>query len=129
MDVLSSRVLLHPTDFERSYGFYAHTVGLHPYREFGSGDSRGVVFFTGGGFLELSGGSGGGEVSDHLALWWQVRDVDAEYERLAAAGVELFEAPIDKPWGLREARVLDPDRLVLVLVEVPDHHPLRRDTR
>jgi len=129
MDVLSSRVLLHPTDFDRSYGFYARTVGLHPYREFGSGDSRGVVFFTGGGFLEISGRSDAGVVSEHLALWWQVRDVDAEYERLIDAGVESFEAPTDKYWGLREARVLDPDGLVLVLVEVPDDHPLRRDTR
>lgn len=129
MDVLSSRVLLHPSDFDRSYEFYAHTVGLHPYRDFGTGDSRGVVFFIGGGFLELSGRADGSAVSDRLALWWQVRDVDAEYERLAAAGVESLEAPVDKPWGLREARVLDPDGLVLVLVQVPGDHPLRRDAR
>lgn len=129
MDVLGSRVLLHPSDFARSHEFYARTVGLHPYREFGDGESQGVVFFLGGGFLELSGQSGGGAVGDRLALWWQVRDVDGEYERLTAAGVESFEAPTDKPWGLREARVLDPDGLVLVLVEVPDDHPLRRDTR
>jgi len=55
MDVLSSRVLLHPTDPERSRVFYRDTLGLAIYREFGSGPERGTVFFLGGGFLELSG--------------------------------------------------------------------------
>jgi hypothetical protein len=54
MDVLSSRVLLHPTDPERSRMFYRDTLGLAIYREFGSGPDRGTVFFLGGGFLELS---------------------------------------------------------------------------
>src|SRR5215207_8190754 len=52
MDVLSSRVLLHPTDPERSRGFYRDTLGLAIYREFGGGPERGTVFFLGGGFLE-----------------------------------------------------------------------------
>jgi catechol 2,3-dioxygenase-like lactoylglutathione lyase family enzyme len=54
MEVLSSRVLLRPTDFERSFRFYAEELGLHIYREWESGPNRGVVFFLGGGFLELS---------------------------------------------------------------------------
>src|ERR671921_1440950 len=33
MEVLSSRMLLHPMDFERSCRFYAETLGLHVYRE------------------------------------------------------------------------------------------------
>jgi hypothetical protein len=57
MEVLSSRVLVHPTDFQRSFRFYAECLGLHVYREWGSGSTRGVVFFLGGGFLELSGTS------------------------------------------------------------------------
>jgi catechol 2,3-dioxygenase-like lactoylglutathione lyase family enzyme len=59
MDVLSSRVLLHPTDPERSRVFYRDTLGLAIYREFGSGPDRGTVFFLGGGFLELSGRAAG----------------------------------------------------------------------
>jgi hypothetical protein len=57
MEVLSSRVLVRSTDFERSFRFYAETLSLHVYREWGSGSTRGVVFFLGGGFLELSGPS------------------------------------------------------------------------
>jgi catechol 2,3-dioxygenase-like lactoylglutathione lyase family enzyme len=57
MEVLSSRVLVRPTDFERSLRFYAESLGLHVYRKWSSGSTRGVVFFLGGGFLELSGSS------------------------------------------------------------------------
>jgi catechol 2,3-dioxygenase-like lactoylglutathione lyase family enzyme len=128
VEVLASRVLLRPGDFETSRSFYADTLGLPPYREWGSGSSGGVVFFLGGGYLELSGVSGDAP-TDKMALWLQVRDVDAEHARLAAAGVRVDEAPVDKPWGLREVRVRDPDRVLLVLVEVPESHPLRRDSR
>jgi catechol 2,3-dioxygenase-like lactoylglutathione lyase family enzyme len=41
MDVLSSRVLLHPTDPERSRVFYRDLLGLAIYREFGSGPDPG----------------------------------------------------------------------------------------
>ena len=32
-------------------------------------------------------------------------------------------------WGLAEVRIEDPDRVPIVLVEVPADHPLRRDPR
>jgi predicted enzyme related to lactoylglutathione lyase len=125
MEVLSSRVLLHPVDFERSLLFYAESLGLHIYREWGSGSNRGVVFFLGGGFLELSGSSPTG-TSESVGLWLQVRDVDDVRRELEEAGVEVLEAPIDKPWGLREMQIRDPDGLRIVVVEVPENHPLRR---
>jgi catechol 2,3-dioxygenase-like lactoylglutathione lyase family enzyme len=125
MEVLSSRVLLRPADFERSLRFYAETLGLHVYREWGSGFTRGVVFFLGGGFLELS-GSSNAPSSEKVSLWLQVRDVDAVGRELEDAGVEVVESPVDKPWGLREMRVRDPDGVRLVIVEVPKDHPLRR---
>ena len=128
MEVLASRILISPTDFDRSFEFYRHTLGLHVYREWGRGDVRGVAFFLGGAYLELSGRSSTAQ-HDDVGLWLQVRDVDAEYTRLAAASVDVVEPPVDKPWGLREARLRDPDGLLLVLVQVPDDHPLRRDTR
>jgi predicted enzyme related to lactoylglutathione lyase len=125
MEVLSSRVLLRPTDFERSFRFYAESLGLHVYREWSSGATRGVVFFLGGGFLELSGSSRTG-TGEGVALWLQVRDVDAVGHELEKAGADIIELPIDKPWGLREMRLRDPDGLSIVIVEVPETHPLRR---
>jgi predicted enzyme related to lactoylglutathione lyase len=125
MEVLSSRVLLRPTDFERSFRFYAESLGLHVYREWSSGATRGVVFFLGGGFLELSGSSRTG-TGEGVALWLQVRDVDAVGHELEKAGADIIELPIDKPWGLREMQLRDPDGLSIVIVEVPETHPLRR---
>ena len=125
MEVLSSRVLLHPVDFERSFRFYAESLGLHVYREWGSGSNRGAVFFLGGCFLELS-GSSRTTASENTRLWLQVRDVNAVGREFGEVGVEISEPPTDKPWGLREMQIRDPDGLRIVIVEVPENHPLRR---
>ena len=125
MEVLSSRVLLQPVDFDRSLRFYAESLGLHVYREWGSGSTRGVVFFLGGGFLELS-GSSRTATGESAGLWLQVREVDAVGHELEEAGVDIIELPTDKPWGLRELQIRDPDGLSIVIVEQPGDHPLRR---
>jgi predicted enzyme related to lactoylglutathione lyase len=125
MEVLSSRVLLHPNDFERSLRFYSESLGLHIYREWGSGSNRGVVFFLGGGFLELS-GSSHTTANENVGLWLQVRDVDAVGDALKETREDVIEFPTDKPWGLREMQIRDPDGLRIVIVEVPENHPLRR---
>jgi predicted enzyme related to lactoylglutathione lyase len=125
MEVLSSRLLVHPVDFECSFRFYTESLGLHVYREWSSGSTRGVVFFLGGGFLELS-GSSRTAASESVSLWLQVRDVDGVGHELQEAGVDIIELPTNKPWGLREMQVRDPDGLSIVIVEVPETHPLRR---
>lgn len=128
MDVLSSRILVHPSDPARSRRFYRDELGLAVHREFGPPDEPGLVFFTGGGFLEVS-GPGDGRAGSTTAVWLQVRDVEAEHERLSAAGVRIVRAPRQEPWGLVEMWLEDPDGLPIVLVQVPDDHPLRRDQR
>ena len=128
MEILSSRFMLHPSDFDRSLGFYRDVLGLHPMREFGHGDSRGVVFFLGGGYLELT-DQRIEPPAPSTELWLQVRDVRRAEQELRAAGVPIIESAAEKPWGLIELRVSDPDGLVLILVEVPPDHPLRRDQR
>jgi catechol 2,3-dioxygenase-like lactoylglutathione lyase family enzyme len=127
VEVLSSRVLLRPTDFERSFRFYEGTLGLHIYREYGEGDSRGVVFFLGGGFLEVS-GSGGHATTERMALWLQVPDLSEAEGSLRESGVEIEQPARLMPWGLRELWARDPDGVKLVFVEVPEEHPLRRRT-
>ncbi|HTZ91024.1 MAG TPA: VOC family protein [Streptosporangiaceae bacterium] len=134
MDVLSSRILLRPADLAASRQFYRDVLGLAVYREFGPRDDPGVVFFLGSGFLEVSGHSDATQHSEHSAaspvmIWLQVRDVGAEYERLATAGVRILREPVAEPWGLTELWIEDPDGVAIVLVEVPADHPLRRDPR
>jgi catechol 2,3-dioxygenase-like lactoylglutathione lyase family enzyme len=127
MEILSSRVLLRPADPERSRRFYRDVLGLAIAREFGPPEHRGVVFFLGNGLLEVSGQSD--EAPHGLSLWLQVRDVTGEYDRLSAAGVTIRRAPQAEPWGLVEMWIEDPDGVPLVLVQVPEDHPLRRDQR
>ncbi len=128
MDVLSSRVLLRPTDLARSRRFYRDVLGLAVAREFGSPADPGTVFFLGSGFLEVS-GHAAGPPGQSMMLWLQVRDVHAEHERLAAAGVRVLREPVTEFWGLIEMWIEDPDGVRIVLVEVPADHPLRRDQR
>jgi predicted enzyme related to lactoylglutathione lyase len=128
MEVLSSRILLRPSNLERSHRFYRDTVGLAVYREFGPPEHRGLVFFLGQGLLEVSGTSSRTPAGP-LSIWLQVRDVRAEHDRLAAAGVTVTREPRLEPWGLIEAWIEDPDGVRLVLVQVPADHPLRRDPR
>ena len=129
MDVLSSRILLRPSDLDRSRCFYRDVLGPAIYREFGPPDDPGVVFFLGPGLLEVSGHAAGPRGHPVMMIWIQVRDVHAEHARLAAAGVSILRKPATEPWGLVEMWIEDPDGIRIVLVEVPGDHPVRRDPR
>jgi hypothetical protein len=99
-------------------------LGLPVYREF----TGGIVFFLGGGYLELSGHSGH-QATDTIALWLQVRDLAATHADLAGQDVPILQPPRREPWGLDEMWIADPDGVRIVVVEVPGDHPLRRDQR
>jgi hypothetical protein len=90
MEVLGSRILLRPGEPERSRRFYRDTLGLAVYRELGSPDGTG------------------------LAIWIQVRDLEAEHQRLLAARVPVVRAPRQEPWGLVEMWIGDPDGVPIV---------------
>ena len=121
-------ILLRPANLDRSRHFYRDVLGLAVYREFGTAGNPSVVFFLGQGLLEVSGHAPGAP-SASVMIWLQVRDVRAEHDRLAAAGVRVLRAPVREPWGLVEMWIEDPDGVRIVLVEVPADHPLRRDQR
>ena len=125
MEVLSGRIILRPVDLERSLRFYGDALGLKVYREYGTGADRGVVFFIGGGYLELTGRAPPVDV-DKASLWLQVPDLEEVHARLAAAGVDILDPPERKPWGLDEMWIRDPDGVTIVIVQVPEDHPLRR---
>lgn len=127
MEILASRMLLRPTDYQRSLRFYRDEIGLAIAREYGGG----TVFFAGQALLELAGWSD----PDHSrgpfpgALWLQVRDIAATQTELEGRGVPIAREARQEPWGLREMHVTDPDGITLIFVEVPGDHPLRRDIR
>ena len=123
MEILSSRILVRPRDWEVSRRFYAETLGLAVAREFPGG----VVFFLGTGYLELS-KAGAVAVGDD-ALWLQVRSLPDTLAELRGRGVMPTREPRREPWGLDECWIADPDGRAIVLVEIPPGHPIRTDLR
>ncbi len=117
-------MLLRPQDLKRSLAFYKDSLSLAIYREFGEGQSRGTVFFLGGGYLELS-GTASQAAGPNVALWMQVRDLSATASELSSRGVLITRPPRREAWGLDEMWVTDPDGVRIYIVEVPPEHPLR----
>ncbi len=127
MEILASRVLFRPADYPRSVAFYRDDIGLAIAREYPGG----TVFYAGQSLIELA-GHGAPEHSAPTfsgALWLQVRDLQATQVELQLRGVEIAREARRELWGLHEMHVVDPDGVTLIFVQVPENHPLRRDTR
>ncbi|BAX90934.1 VOC family protein [Mycobacterium shigaense] len=127
MEILASRMLLRPSDYQRSLAFYRDELGLAIWRDYGAG----TVFFAGQSLLELAGYGepDPAQAAFPGALWLQVRDIEATQAELQGRGVQIAREARREPWGLNEMHVTDPDGLTLIFVEVPPEHPLRRDSR
>jgi catechol 2,3-dioxygenase-like lactoylglutathione lyase family enzyme len=127
MEVLASRVLLRPADYQRSLTFYRDDIGLAIAREYGAG----TVFYAGQSLIEIAGHGAPAAGSPPFpgGLWLQVRDLYATQNELEQRGVVIAREARREPWGLHEMHVADPDGVTLIFVQVPDDHPLRRDTR
>ena len=87
MEILASRVLFRPADYQRSLDFYRDGIGLAIAREYGAG----TVFYAGQSLIELAGHGAppAGSPPFPGALWLQVRDVYATEYELASRGVEI----------------------------------------
>jgi catechol 2,3-dioxygenase-like lactoylglutathione lyase family enzyme len=126
MEILASRVLFRPADYERSLIFYRDAIGLAIAREYGVG----TVFYAGQSLIELAGhGTPAGPGIFPGALWLQVRDVYVTQAELESRSVPIAREAQREPWGLHEMHVTDPDGVTLIFVQVPETHPLRRDSR
>ncbi|MEE2059410.1 VOC family protein [Rhodococcus artemisiae] len=126
MEILSSRTILRPRDYDATLQFYGETLGLAIAREYPGG----TVFFAGQGLIEIAAHGGRDDTQRfHGALWLQVRDVYAAQTELTLAGVPITRAAQQEPWGLHEMWIDDPDGIPVVLVQIPADHPIRRDLR
>lgn len=127
MEILASRVLFRPKDYERSIAFYRDGIGLAIAREYAGG----TVFYAGQSLVEIAGHGGPADGAPPFpgALWLQVRDLAEAQDTLRGRGIEIAREARREPWGLHEMHVVDPDGITLIFVQVPDDHPLRRDSR
>jgi catechol 2,3-dioxygenase-like lactoylglutathione lyase family enzyme len=122
MEILASRMLIRPADYQRSLTFYRDAIGLAIARDYGAG----MVFYAGQSLIELA---DHGTPSAGGTMWLQVRDVYATEKELTGRGVSIDREARQEPWGLHEMHVTDPDGVLLIFVQVPENHPLRRDNR
>ncbi len=126
MEILSSRTILRPSEYERTLSFYRDTLGLAIAREYPGG----TVFFAGQGLIEVAAHGGTGEGGFRGAIWLQVRDLTAvQTELVLAGGVKIAREARQEPWGLHEMWIADPDGTPIVMVQIPEDHPIRRDSR
>ncbi|MGZ4766181.1 MAG: VOC family protein [Ilumatobacteraceae bacterium] len=127
MEILASRMLLRPADYERSLVFYRDQIGLAIWREYGFG----TVFFAGQGLIELAGHGRDDDAGGAFpgGIWLQVRDIYDTQRELSGRGVTIAREARQEPWGLHEMHVIDPDGITLIFVQIPPEHPLRRDVR
>ena len=121
-------VILFVAHLERSVAFYRDVLGL-PFKLQGDGYVEFATEGTRFGLYdrnrlgELTGqepeapGAPGGEVV------FLVVDVDAEAERLRAAGATILNGPVDRPWGHRTLHLEDPDGFVVELAEEIPRQP------
>jgi lactoylglutathione lyase len=114
-------------EFAACFRFYRDVIGFRP--TFGTEDEGGYADFRAGdcslALFERGGMKGVAQLrspGDGAMLVLAVDDVDAEAERLRAAGVALESEPHDQPdWGLRVVHVRDPAGNLLEL-----YRPLER---
>jgi len=104
------------TDVERAARFYTEVLGFKESLRLETTHSGTIVFVSANGTqLELFGGGKPKEPGEsegkvgfpHVALL--VDDVDGEYERLKALGVEFDMPPTEAEAGIRLAFFKDPD--------------------
>ena len=117
MRLVQSRIVT--DDVEGLAGFYADLLGAPValngyYVEIQAGEAS--VGFSKPRFTEYPGdcagqhheGRGGPPCRDEIILDFLVDDVDAEYPRIAALGVEWVMPPTTQPWGNRSMVFRDP---------------------
>ncbi|MBF6211250.1 VOC family protein [Nocardia puris] len=61
--------------------------------------------------------SAAGPAGDGLLVAFTVEDIDAEYERLRGAGVEIVTPIETEEWGERYFQMRDPNGIILQLVQ------------
>jgi catechol 2,3-dioxygenase-like lactoylglutathione lyase family enzyme len=99
MEVLASRLILHPSDMAQSRHFYEQLLGLRIFHEYGDGSAVvGVVYFLGGDFLELSGATPA-RANGFSTLWLQVPESAGRRRACESSAFPSGRRPRASPGG------------------------------
>ena len=66
-------------------------------------------------FTIYNDGSQKNNSNQNISLAFTVEDIDLEYDKLLAMGVEIIEKPTRRPWGTINMSFYDPDRNIIYL--------------
>ena len=123
-DVSEFRITLTVDDFDAAVRLYRDALGLPQLEDWSSDQGRVLLLDAGRATLELFDEAQaamvddlevGERVSGKVRFALQVADADATAATLTAAGATAVAAPVDTPWGARNARVAAPDGMQLTL--------------
>jgi lactoylglutathione lyase len=117
---MAFRIELFVDDIDASIRFYEHALGFRLTRreaDYGSLERESAVLGLGSIDKLPAAGSGPGFTRAGLAgrrgagveIVLEVSDVEAALQAVLSAGVQPVEPLRDRPWGLRDFRVVDPD--------------------
>jgi catechol 2,3-dioxygenase-like lactoylglutathione lyase family enzyme len=124
--ILELRVALTARDYERAVKFYCEALGIEPAQIWNNGAGHAMLLDLGHGALEIfdeeqartiDALEAGERVSGQIRFALEVPDLASALVRLQAHGAQLVHAPIETPWGDRNARVHDPDGMQITLFE------------
>jgi predicted enzyme related to lactoylglutathione lyase len=97
--------ILQVGDLQTSMEYYENQLGFKT--EWTHGDPASFASISRDGlmiFLQQGGHHGGPQV-----VYMVVNDVNAMHDDIAARGAQVVDPPQDRPWGMREMVVKDPD--------------------
>jgi catechol 2,3-dioxygenase-like lactoylglutathione lyase family enzyme len=114
------RIELFVDDLDESVRFYERALGFRLIRQevdYASLELGGAVLGLGSIAKLPADGEGRGFTRRRLAgvrgagveIVLEVPDLDAAFDAVERAGHEVVEPPRDRPWGLRDFRITDPD--------------------
>ena len=111
------RVLVGAGDFADATRFYGEVLGFPVQEHLDAPDGRGTLFrCSRGGVIEIVEDSPHhpAEVPKGVKIAIEVDDVDALYERVTRADVEVTDPIGDRPWAHRNFEIRDPSGLPLI---------------
>lgn len=125
--VLEMRLVVTTAEYDASIAFYRDVLGMPELGVFGSPDGgRVTILDAGRATLEISDPMNaswidevevGRRVAGHIRVAFGVDDARDATTRSVAAGAALIAAPVETPWGSRNARLDGPAGLQLTLFE------------
>lgn len=123
MTITASAISLNVADPEASAKFLSEHFGFavemsaDGFVSLGRPDAGFNVIFLRTGLPTFKPARVAGDAGQGLLLAFTVDDIDAEYERVRAEGVEIVTPIETEPWGERYFQAIDPNGIVIQLVQ------------